>query len=83
MRLLLLLSALLAALTGAGAGARAVGTAPTAASARVAAPEPVCAHAHVLAATRTPGAAVVEPAPVVRSAPRPTAALIWMGRRRE
>ncbi|WP_375427518.1 hypothetical protein [uncultured Sphingomonas sp.] len=82
MRLLLLLSALFAALTGAGASARPLGTAVIAASARVVAPERARAHAHVLMASR-PSAAVVEPVLAARSDPRPAPSRLWTTRRRE
>lgn len=83
MRLLLLLSALFAALTGAGATARPLGAPAVAASARVVAPERVRAHTHVLLATRPPGVSVAEPMLVTRSDPRPAPARLWMHRRRE
>jgi hypothetical protein len=83
MRLLLLLSALLAALTGAGASARPLGVQAVAASAGVVAPERVRAHAHVVLATRPPGVAVAEPVLVARSEPRPAPARLWTARRRE
>ena len=83
MRLLLLLSALLAALTGAGATARPVGAAVVSAGARVAQPERVRAHAHVLLATRPSGVAVAEPVSVACRDPRPAPARLWTQRRRE
>lgn len=83
MKLLLLLSALLAALTGAGGDARRPSIEAVAASARVLAPERARAHAHVLLATRPSSAAATEPAPIARSAPRPAPARMWTHRRRE
>jgi hypothetical protein len=83
MRLLLLLSALLAALTGAGATARPVGAAAVSASARVGQPERVRAHAHVLLATRPAGVAVAEPVSAARLDPRSAPARLWTQRRRE
>ena len=83
MRLLLLLSALLAALSGASAEARSPHTRAVAAAARLAAPAPERAHAHVLRAVRpiaAPSETVV-PAlrpPLLRAAPR-----LWSLRRRE
>ena len=83
MRLLLLLSALLAALTGAGATARPVEAASVSASARLAQPERVRAHAHVLLATRPAGSATAEPVSVARRHPRPAPVRLWKERRRE
>lgn len=83
MRLLLLLSALLAALTGGGATARPLGAASVSASARVTAPERVRAHAHVLLATRPAVVAAVEPVSAARRDPRPAPARLWTERRRE
>lgn len=77
------MSALLAALTGAGATVRPLSMPASAASARVVAPERVRAHAAVLLATRPVGMVAAEPVLVARSVPRPASARLWMQRRRE
>lgn len=83
MRLLLLLSALLAALSGGGADARAPRAEAFAVAMRATAPERERAHAHVLLAARpaivrTAEPPAAAPAPVVTAAPR-----LWLQRRRE
>lgn len=83
MRLLLLLSALLAALSGGGADARAPRAEAVAVAVRVMAPERDRAHAHVLLAARPAAALITEaavaaPAAIVTAAPR-----LWLQRRRE
>ncbi|WP_375402361.1 hypothetical protein [uncultured Sphingomonas sp.] len=83
MRLLLLLSALFAALTGAGASARPPGIQAVAASASAVTPTRVRAHAHVLLATRPVGTKVAEPEPAAHSEPRAAPARLWASRRRE
>lgn len=82
-RLLLLLSALLAALTGASAEARAPRAEAVAVAVELADAAPLRAHAHVLLTARPGGEAVIAapPAPPafeLRGAPK-----LWLQRRRE
>lgn len=82
MRLLLLLSALLAALSGAGASARAHQAQAVAVASRVVVAPAARAHAAVLPpAPTTFGRAPL--APVARAAPALPEPRLWMERRRE
>lgn len=83
MRLLLLLSALLAALTSGAANARVPREQGVELAVRLATPEREPAHAHVLLAVRPPAAPVDETMRPLDEL-RPTAApRLWMQRRRE
>ncbi|WP_141243827.1 hypothetical protein [Sphingomonas lenta] len=83
MKLLLLLSALLAALSGGGADARAPRAEAVAVAVRVAAPERERAHAHVLLAARPAADRVAEPAASAPAAIVTAAPRLWLQRRRE
>lgn len=82
MKLLLLLSALLAALSGAGAEARAAQPRTVEMVQRVVQPEREAAHAHVLLAA-WPEAAPAEAAPFAAPVISLAGSRLWMQRRRE
>jgi hypothetical protein len=83
MRLLLLLSALLAALSGASADARAPSPRLVEVAARLATAAPAPAHANVLLASRPVATPTVEAALVLRAVADVPAPRLWTSRRRE
>lgn len=83
MRLLLLLSALLAALSGASADARTPHARAVTAAARLAVPAPERAHVHVLRAVRPTAAPGESATPALRTPLLLPALRLWSQRRRE
>jgi hypothetical protein len=83
MRLLLLLSALLAALSGAGASARAPHAHIVQASAGISAPVAAKAHAHVLSAAPAPALVRIDAVSTDLQKPAVAPPRLWIMRRRE